>query len=129
MRDRQLRIQEQRIQDLQAEQQEYNMADANVVMTAQQLAAFLQAQQAQMQQMIQAVVGAIPQQQQPAQPDFAVVPGGGNPQQPWALRTGEGTKMFLAATKALNSKFDGDTDKLQHFLDAIQIGRASCRER
>ena len=38
------------------------MADANVVMTAQQFAAFLQAQQAQMQQMIQAVVGAIPQQ-------------------------------------------------------------------
>ena len=95
------------------------MADANVVMTAQQFAAFLQAQQAQMQQMIQAVVGAIPQQQQPAQPDFAIVPGGGDPQQPWALTTGEGTKMFLAATKAFDSKFDGDTDKLQHFLDAI----------
>ena len=27
--------------------------------------------------------------------------------------------MFLAATKAFDPKFDGDTDKLQHFLDAI----------
>ena len=80
---------------------------ASVVMTAQQFAEFLQQQQNQMQQMLQAVVGAIPQPPQAQQPHFAIVPGGGDPQQPWALTTGEGIKMFMAATKAFDTKFDG----------------------
>ena len=62
MRDRRLRLQEQRLQELQAARQEEqdNMA-GNVVMSAQQFADFLQQQQDQMQQMMEAVIGAIPQ--------------------------------------------------------------------
>jgi hypothetical protein len=51
---------------------------------------------------------------------YSVVPGGGDPTTPWNFTTGDGLKLFQAATKAIEDKFDGDMEKLQYFLDAIQ---------
>lgn len=81
------------------------------------------------QQAVQAAIGAIQQQQQPAPqqqqqqaaaPAFALVPGDGNANVPWNFSTGDGLKLFQAATRPLETKYDGSMDKLQYFLDAIQ---------
>ena len=81
--------------------------------------------QALVQQAVQAAIGAIQQQQQqPAHqqqpaPAFALVPGDGDPNTPWDFTSGDGLKLFQAATKPLDTKFDGTNGKLQYFLDAI----------
>ncbi|KAL3931853.1 MAG: hypothetical protein SGARI_004106, partial [Bacillariaceae sp.] len=56
---------------------------------------------------------------QPAQPAFALVPGGGDADIPWNFTSGDGLKLFQAATRPIEPKFNGASGKLQHFLDSI----------
>lgn len=80
----------------------------------------------QLQQIVQnAVTAALTavqaaQVQAPQAVPFVLVPGGGNANQPWDFTTGNGLKLFQAATKALEPKYNGEDSKLQYFLDAIQ---------
>ena len=79
--------------------------------------------QAIVQQAVQAALAnmgnppapVVPQQA----PAFALVPGDGDPNTPWNFTSGDGLKLFQAATKPLDTKFDGTSGKLQYFLDAI----------
>ena len=89
--------------------------------------------QALVQQAVQAAMAGMQQQQpanipanppqaqaQPGVVPFALVPGDGNANVPWNFTTGDGLKLFQAATRPLETKFDGSVGKLQYFLDAIQ---------
>ena len=83
----------------------------------QAVQAALQQQQAnQQQQQANPVAPPAPVQQ----PAFALVPGDGHANRPWDFTTGDGLKLFQAATKPLETKYNGSVDKLQYFLDAIQ---------
>ena len=88
--------------------------------------------QALVQQAVQAAIGAIvpqlqqqqqqQQQQPPQQPAnaFALVPGDGDANVPWNFTSGDGLKLFQAATRSMETKYDGTMSKLQYFLDAVQ---------
>jgi hypothetical protein len=87
-------------------------APASIQLTAAQLQAIVQTA-------VQAAIAAA-QPGPPAQPVFALVPGGGDPNTPWNFTSGDGLKLFQAATKGFDKRFDGDMEKLQYFLDALQ---------
>ena len=102
-----------------------NAAAANVVPQVMNAAAI----QALVQQAVQAAMAGMQAQQQqqannppnpPAPAPFALVPGDGNANVPWNFTTGDGLKLFQAATRPLDTKYDGSVGKLQYFLDAIQ---------
>jgi hypothetical protein len=87
-------------------------APASIQLTAAQLQAIVQTA-------VQAAIAAA-QPGPPAQPVFALVPGGGDPNTPWNFTSGDGLKLFQAATKGFDKRFNGDMEKLQYFLDALQ---------
>lgn len=51
-----------------------------------------------------------------AAPAFHLVPGGGDPAKTWNFTSGDGLKLFQAATKGFDPRHEGDVEKLQCFL-------------
>ncbi|KAL3937492.1 MAG: hypothetical protein SGARI_002105 [Bacillariaceae sp.] len=91
--------------------------------------AAIQLNQNQLQALIQnAIQGALAAVQQPPPPPpppppavpFALVPGGGDPAVPWNFTNGDGLRLYTAATKEFDPKYDGSPENLQFFLDNIQ---------
>jgi hypothetical protein len=52
-------------------------------------------------------------------PHFALNPAGGGGNVPWDFSTGQGTRMFIAATAAIEPIYDGAVDGLNAFLRRI----------
>jgi hypothetical protein len=75
------------------------------------------------QQAIQAMnVPPPPPPPPPPQAPFALVPGGATAGAlpPWDFSSGDGLKLFMSSTKALEPKFDGSQANLIHFLEQVQ---------
>ena len=112
---------EDQVDDIMDDQGEVQAAAANAAVAPQVMdAAAIQAlidqavQAALQQQQANPVVPVAPPVQQAA---FALVPGDGDTNVPWNFTTGDGLKLFQAATKPLETKYDGSISKLQYFLD------------
>jgi hypothetical protein len=78
------------------------------------------------QAMINAAVAAqvaalppAPAVQPPAAPAFALSPGLLHVAAPWDYSSSEGIKFFLASTKALETKYDGEQTGLKVFLRSM----------
>jgi hypothetical protein len=92
--------------------------------------AAVQMNPAQFQQLLdamaQAIAAAVPPPVVPpaaaaaAAAPFALAPGGGENAPVWDFTSGDGLKLYVAATEGMEPKFDGKQENLQYFLDCVQ---------